>query len=124
MTAWNDERLERIISIMLRSGVLLSAAIVLSGGAFYLIRNGGERAAFHAFQAAAPSYRSAHAIAIRAFQLDAGAIIQFGLLLLILTPVARVAFSIVAFVLERDRTYAAISLIVLSILVYSLMSAR
>ena len=41
-------------------------------------------------------------------------------MLLILTPVARVAFSVAAFALERDWTYVAITLIVLAILVYSL----
>ena len=47
-------------------------------------------------------------------------IIQFGLLLLVATPVARVAFSILAFALQRDRTYVIITLIVLGILLYSL----
>jgi uncharacterized membrane protein len=42
------------------------------------------------------------------------------LLLLILTPVARVAFSVAAFALERDWTYVAITLIVLAVLIYSL----
>lgn len=44
-------------------------------------------------------------------------------LLLIATPVARVAFSLVAFVLQRDRTYVVVTLTVLSILAYSLMSS-
>ena len=47
-------------------------------------------------------------------------IIQLGLLLLIATPVARVAFSIVAFGVQRDRMYMAITLIVLATLLYSL----
>jgi uncharacterized membrane protein len=45
-----------------------------------------------------------------------------GLLLLIATPIARVAFSLVAFMLERDRTYVVITAIVLTILLYSLVS--
>jgi uncharacterized membrane protein len=47
-------------------------------------------------------------------------IIQLGLLLLIATPVARVAFSVVAFALERDRLYVGITLIVLAVLAFSL----
>ena len=47
-------------------------------------------------------------------------IIQLGLLLLIATPVARVAFSVVAFALERDRLYVVITLIVLAVLLFSL----
>jgi len=39
---------------------------------------------------------------------------------LIATPVARVAFSVVAFLMQRDRTYVAITLIVLAVLLFSL----
>jgi uncharacterized membrane protein len=47
-------------------------------------------------------------------------LILFGLLLLIATPVARVAFSVVAFALQKDRTYVVVTLIVLAVLLYSL----
>jgi uncharacterized membrane protein len=47
-------------------------------------------------------------------------LIQLGLLLLIATPVARVAFSAVAFAIQRDRLYVAVTLIVLAVLIYSL----
>ena len=50
-------------------------------------------------------------------------IIQLGLLLLIATPVARVAFSIFGFALEGDRMYAGFTLIVLAILLYSLLGS-
>ncbi len=46
--------------------------------------------------------------------------IQFGLLILIMTPIARVAFSLVAFAFERDKTYVVLTAIVLGILIYSL----
>jgi uncharacterized membrane protein len=48
-------------------------------------------------------------------------VIQFGLVLLIATPVARVAFSVVAFFLQRDRAYVAITSIVLAVLLFSLL---
>ena len=50
-------------------------------------------------------------------------LIQLGLLLLIATPIARVAFSIVGFALERDRMYVVFTLIVLAILLYSLLGS-
>jgi uncharacterized membrane protein len=53
--------------------------------------------------------------------LDPRAVIQLGLLLLIATPVARVAFSLVAFLRQRDRTYVVITSIVLLLLLYSLL---
>lgn len=50
------------------------------------------------------------------------AIVMLGLLLLIATPVARVAFSIVAFAIERDRLYVVITAVVLVLLLVSLVS--
>jgi len=59
-----------------------------------------------------------------ALSLSPGGIIQFGLLQLIATLVAQVIFSVLAFALQRDRTYAFVTLIVLGILLYSLMGER
>lgn len=47
------------------------------------------------------------------------AIVMAGLLVLIATPVARVALSVVVFVKVRDRLYAAITAVVLMILLVS-----
>jgi uncharacterized membrane protein len=53
--------------------------------------------------------------------LHEAAVVQLGLLLLIATPVARVAFSLVAFILQRDRVYVVVTMIVLGLLVFSLV---
>jgi uncharacterized membrane protein len=45
---------------------------------------------------------------------------QLGLLILIATPLARVAFSVAAFATEHDWTYVAVTLIVLAVLLYGL----
>ena len=47
-------------------------------------------------------------------------LIQLGLLLLITTPVARVLFSVLAFLYEKDWTYVGVTVIVLGLLSYSL----
>jgi uncharacterized membrane protein len=49
-------------------------------------------------------------------------LIQFGLLLLIATPVARVLFSVLGFALERDWMYVVVTLLVLALLIYTLTS--
>jgi uncharacterized membrane protein len=59
-----------------------------------------------------------------ALKFRARGIIQLGLLLLIATPVARVAFSIGAFAAERDRLYVAVATIVFIILICSLMGGQ
>jgi uncharacterized membrane protein len=119
MNRWNDERLERIISILLRTGVMLSATVVLLGGLGYLIRHGADAADYHVFRGAPEEYRSVRAILHALGPSNFRAIIQLGLLLLIATPVARVAFALAGFVLERDRAYVVISSIVLAVLIYS-----
>jgi uncharacterized membrane protein len=45
---------------------------------------------------------------------------QLGLLLLIATPVARVAFSLFAFAMQRDRLYVVVTLAVLGVLAFSM----
>ena len=116
-----DERLEIIVANLLRAGVMASAAVVLGGGILYGIRHGGEIAAYSQFRGEPAEYRLVPAIVSGALRGSARSIIQLGLLLLIATPVARVAVSIAGFALEKDRTYALITLLVLAILLYSLI---
>ena len=112
--------MDRIISLILRSGVLISALVVLGGGILYLIRVGVASPAYRVFLGEPADLRSLSGIVKDALSLDSRGMIQFGLLLLVATPVARVAFSVVAFTLQRDRTYVIITLIVLGVLLYSL----
>ncbi|HZD33179.1 MAG TPA: DUF1634 domain-containing protein, partial [Candidatus Angelobacter sp.] len=67
--------------------------------------------------------RSIPAIFAGALHLRARFVIQFGLVLLIATPVARVVLSAVGFAIERDYLYVALTLIVLAVLLYSLISS-
>ncbi len=120
MTTWNDERLERIIGVVLISGVILSGAVVLLGGACYLVRHASEAPAYHVFHGAPQADRSVRGIVEAAGPSNCQAVIQLGLLLLILTPIARVGLSLVAFGMEHDKTYVVLTAIVLAILVYSL----
>jgi uncharacterized membrane protein len=50
-------------------------------------------------------------------------LIQLGLLFLIATPIARVAFSIAGFAVERDWMYVGFTVIVLVILLYSFLGS-
>jgi uncharacterized membrane protein len=116
-----DERFERWIAFLLRVGVLTAAAVVLAGAIGHLVKFSDTAPGYRHFQGEPAQYRSGLAIVHAALAGDWLAIIQFGLLILIATPVARVALSIVAFALERDWTYVAITTIVLGILLYSLI---
>jgi len=116
-----DERLELTLGTLLRVGVLLAATVVVVGLAIYLARHGLQHAAYTRFVGEPPQLRSIPGVLARAFEVRGRGIIQLGLLLLIATPVARVAVSLVGFARERDRTYVLITTAVLAILLYSLV---
>jgi uncharacterized membrane protein len=119
----DDRRLEIDIGELLRAGVLLAATTVLIGGILYLAGHHADPARYHTFVAGGSSIRSLSGIVQAAVHGDSEAIMQIGLLLLILTPISRVGFAVVGFALERDRLYAVVSLIVLVILAFSILHA-
>jgi uncharacterized membrane protein len=118
---WNDRRFEVMLGNILRAGVVLSGVIVLTGGFMYVIRHGGEIADYGLFRGEPAALRSVRGIVTEALSFSGRGLIQFGLLLLIATPIARVVFSIVGFLRQRDWLYVAITLIVLVLLGYSLL---
>jgi len=115
-----DRRVDEIIGGLLRYGVMLSAAVVAAGGVWYLIQYGGSTPAYHVFRSEPEYLRHVRGIVTGIPGFHCRRIIQLGLLLLISTPVARVAFSVAAFALQRDRSYVVITLIVLTVLLLSL----
>ncbi|MGO8818414.1 MAG: DUF1634 domain-containing protein [Terriglobia bacterium] len=121
---WTDRYVEELIGNLLRAGVMLASAIVVLGGAIYLVRHGLSTPQYHVFVGAPRDMRTLSGIMQDALALSGRGIIQLGLLFLIATPVARVAFAIVAFAIQRDRLYVVVTVIVLAILLYSLTSGR
>lgn len=121
---WTDQRVETIVANLLRAGVILAASVVAFGGALFLIRHGREIPHYGIFAGEPGDLRSLPGTLGGAASFDGRYIIQLGLLILIATPVARVAFSVVAFTLERDRLYVGITLVVLAVLVFSLAGGR
>lgn len=118
--AWSDERIDRIIGNLLRAGVLSATAVVLLGGIVFLTRHGAETPNYHDFQGEISELRVLKGIVVLAWDRSGQGIIQLGILLLIGTPIARVAFSVFAFAVQRDPTYVIVTLIVLAVLLYSI----
>ncbi|MGD0402883.1 MAG: DUF1634 domain-containing protein [Candidatus Acidiferrales bacterium] len=121
--AWGDKRFEVMMGRLLRFGVIFAAVWVLAGGIHYLTQSSGARPDYKVFQGEPGGLRHPLEIIRGAIELDARGLIQLGLLLLIATPVARVAFSVIGFALEKDWMYVGVTLIVLALLVYSLSSS-
>ncbi len=116
-------RLEMRIGTLLRIGVSTAAAVVMIGGALYLSKHGMDRPAYHTFHGGPSDLRTLPGIFEGALHFREREVIQFGLVLLIATPIARVAFSVFAFLHERDWLYVGISAFVLVLLLYGLTSA-
>jgi len=112
-----DESMAGIIGSVLRIGVSLAAALVAIGGVWYLAGRPSQAVDFRHFHGWTPGAHSLSSLP------RAEALILVGLLILIATPVARVVFSLVAFALERDRLYVAITAVVLTALLYSIGTA-
>ena len=108
--------IEYIVSNVLRYGVLLSFLIVLIGSVMLFIE-GGPAAVVRL--SGSPIPHTPTQVVADLFQLQPKAIIDFGLMLLILTPVMRVAVSVFAFLVEEDFVYTLVTLFVLAVLVTS-----
>jgi uncharacterized membrane protein len=116
-------RVERVISTLLRAGVVASLFLVVFGSTLSFVHH--------------PDYNSAPSELRRLTSPGAGfphtlrdvwegvkefrgqAIVAVGLLVLIATPVLRVAVSIAGFVYERDWAFVAITALVLALLLLS-----
>jgi uncharacterized membrane protein len=120
---WRDRRMEEILGNLLRAGVMFSALVVLLGACIYLWRHWGEKADYKIFRGEPSDFRTIPGVIQSALGGHGRGWIQLGLLLLIATPIVRVAFSIVGFSIERDRMYVVFTCIVLAILLYSLLGA-
>ena len=90
------QKVERVIGVLLQTGVLLSILVALG------------------------LVSGAPAIVAAALAGRREAVIQLGVVILIATPIARVLLSLVAFALQRDRTYVVVTLIVLVVLLSGL----
>ena len=98
-----------------------TAGVALLGLVLHLLAAGDAPADYSAFHGVPRGLDSVRGVLASALALRPAGVIQLGLLLLIATPILRVALSLVAFALQRDRLYVAITLVVLSLLLYGLM---
>jgi uncharacterized membrane protein len=119
-----DRKVELFIGMLLRVGVILAACIGVIGGILFLPRMGGALAHFSVFRGEPASLRSIGGVLAAAVSLRGEAVIQLGILVLIAVPIARVAVSLVAFLLERDWLYCVVTFLVLAILLFSLLGGR
>ncbi len=118
MASEADLKMELSISRMLRVGVSLAAVVVLVGSFFYILQAHGVVSDYRYFHGiASPADRIQPLFVMH--QPDSRSIIRLGILLLIATPILRVAYCVYSFAMQRDKIYVLISSIVLAVLLYS-----
>jgi len=116
----NDKDIQVILGTLLRAGVIISMTIVLIGGFIFLIHNKGVITDYKVFKPELAKFSSIAAIFKGLLTFHGDAIVQFGILMLIFTPVARIVFAIFSFLIEKDYLYVLIGLIILTIITISL----
>lgn len=123
MNKLKDTDIQSIIGWILRIGVYLSIAIVFFGGIVYIHRHGHTIPDYTVFKGV-PDFVWPQNIIQGILTFRGRAIIQAGIVLLIATPIIRVIFSAIGFVLEKDYLYMGISLLVLLIIFISMMGGH
>jgi uncharacterized membrane protein len=118
---FDDARMEVIMGRLLQVGVLLAAAVVLGGSVLYASAHAGELANYRVFTAHPLELRHPAALLHGIARGDASAVLGLGILLLVATPICRVIFAVVAFAIERDRLYIAVSVTVLAVLLFGML---
>jgi uncharacterized membrane protein len=122
MQPWSDEQVERLVGRLLQVGVIIAAVVVLAGGIVFLLHHGMETENHRTFRGEPSRLKSLWGIGQEAIEFHGRGLIQLGLVLLIATPVARVALTVFAFVRQRDFVFVGVTLLVFGVLLYSLFS--
>ena len=112
-------QMSTIIGGILQGGVIISSAIIILGLVLLPFHPGGLSA-----QRIERFPHTLGQVWTELLAFHPQAIIVVGLLLLIATPVIRVAASVVAFWLEHDRRFVIITLVVLAILITSFLIGK
>ena len=116
------ERFRLVVSTVLIVGVSIAAVLIAAGFVGSLVV-GWEGSLLGAADGTAAT-SDFGALGADLAALRPVGLAQLGLVVLIATPVIRVAASVIGFALEGDRLYAGITLVVLTILLLSLFVLR
>jgi uncharacterized membrane protein len=117
-------QVELTISNLLRTGVGMSLALVVLGTVVTFVQHPSYVSQSSELnRLVTPGSKFPHAIrdlAAGLAQFQGEAIVILGLLVLIATPVMRVAISVLAFIYQGDRLFTLITSVVLCLLLFSL----
>ncbi|MDM1294633.1 DUF1634 domain-containing protein [Sphingobacterium sp. N143] len=120
---WSDKDISLLVGQILRIGVIVASSTLVVGGLWYLAVHGQDPVPnYREFAGEGSANTTITGIIIGAFSRHVPQIIQLGVLLLICTPIVRVVGSLFGFIIEKDRLYIIITLIVLIVIIGSILS--
>ena len=127
MNLKDPNSMSKILGIVLRSGVILSGAIIATGTALFLANHSlDDTSAYLAYNPGLIPHgnfpASLTSIGSGLASFDPSSIIQLGFLVLLATPVTRVALSLFLFAAEKDRKFVYLTATVLAILLFSMLA--
>lgn len=117
-----DREIEAILGNLLKIGVIIAGSLVALGAVIFLVRHGFEIPSYHIFKPDIFNFSDFKDLFKGIITFRSVSIMELGILLLIATPVARVLFSVFAFIYEKDYMYVVFTVIVLLILIFSFFS--
>lgn len=117
---FQDRDIEQRMGNLLRYGVLTALLVVLIGAVVYLFQHGSGKPSYRQFVGEPKRLIEIKKVWQSAMQGRGRSIIQLGLFILIATPIARIVFSVIGYILEKDYLYILITLIVLGAIIFSL----
>jgi len=115
-----DMQMDAAIANVLRFGISLAATLMVLGGWFYLQHPTMQPSDYAQFRGSSVALRNLGKVLTGKRLADSTSVLELGILLLVATPVARVALCVVDFARQRDKLYVAVSCFVLLVLLYSL----
>jgi uncharacterized membrane protein len=121
---FKDKDMQAVIGWILRIGVFVSTAFVITGGVIFLFNHGHSQIDFVSFNKVPDFISHVSSVIDGVIHLKGQAIIQFGIVLLIATPVLRVIFAGIGFLMEKDYLYTFISILVFLIILTSMISGH
>ena len=117
-----------LISALLRSGVMTSLLIVVAGTVLSFVHHPGYLRSPAAYarltEPPASPFRTLRDVVDGLHHARGQGLVALGLLVLVVTPVLRVAASIGLFAIQRDRVFVASTSLVLTLLVTSFLLGR
>ena len=114
--------IQQLIGNTLRWGVILACLLATIGGVYYLMQHGLDPVPDYrhfdvASAAAQTNYTTLGGLWQGILHGDAASCVQVGVIVLILTPIARVVLSLFDFIVEQDWLYVSIAAIVLAVII-------